>query len=310
LAVGRSAIGVAAAVVAGAVLVPAEPVRSEPAAPAIVFARGAELFAISFDGTRTVRLTRTRVGENAPAVSPDGSTIAFARGDGGISVLNVDGSGRRIVTRGPDGGPAWSPDGKSIYFVRDHPGYGGETCGAIFRIASTGGQAYQVTRSGLHSHLDPAVSPDGQRVAFTDWNYCSGGVASPRLRVVDVAGRPTGDLARLRRNDYWPGPEHSSPAWSPDGRHLAFLRNSDLTVAGRDGSGAHRVARGYGQLVYRAPAWSPDGSWIAFARYTGSFDTLVVVRPNGTGARRLVRNRRGSGSYSYTVGGWLPHLPD
>jgi Tol biopolymer transport system component len=290
-----------------AVLASAEPVRSEATVPAIVFARGGDLYAVAADGSRTVRLTRTRVDEREPAVSPDGRTIVFARGWGGISRMNLDGSGRRVVTRGPDGDPAWAPDGQTIYFVRSVPGTFNARCGSIFRVPATGGRARRVTNSrGRHSHLNPAVSPDGRRIAFSDWDACEGGTASPRLRVVDTSGRPTGDLAKLPRNGYHPNPEHSAPAWSPDGMRLAFLRNTHLTVANRDGSGERRVARGGDTLIYIAPAWSPDGTRIAFSSERNLVASLLLVRPDGTGLRRLVFNRRGD---VYSIGGWLPQLP-
>jgi Tol biopolymer transport system component len=299
----HSFLEVSLAVSACAVLAAAEPVRSEPTTPAVVFERGGDLYAVSIDGSRTVRLTTTRVEEREPAVSPDGSTIAFARGfGGGISTINVDGSGRRIVTRAGDD-PAWAPDGRTIYFVRYRSAFAGESCGSIVRVAASGRPIRRVTRStGVHSHLAPAVSPDGQRIAFSDWKGCAGGTSSPRLRVVDRSGRPTQELAKLRRNGYWPDPEHTNPAWSPDGEWLAFLRNGDLTIARRDGSAEHRVARGGGYALYASPSWSPDGSWIAFSTAA----SVRLVHPDGAGLRRLARNTR---SIDYSVGGWLPRLP-
>jgi Tol biopolymer transport system component len=286
-------------------LVPADRVGSASTVPAIVFERNGDLYALAIDRSRTVRLTRTSRSEGQPAVSADGSMIAYTRGRGGISTLTVNGSHRRNLTRGPDGQPAWAPDGRTIYFVRSRDTRYG-TCGSIFAVSVETRTVRRVTstiRSG-HSHEDPAVSPDGTRIAFSDWDACEGGTSSPRLRVVDTNGHKTDDLAGLRHNGYWPDPEHSCPTWSPDGARLAFKRNSDVAVANRDGAGERRIASGGGFLLYEPPEWSRDGDWIAYLAYMSrsSEYRLALVRPDGTARHTVAR-------YVDSLGGWLPSLP-
>lgn len=273
--------------------------------PALVVQRGATLYAIAADGSRRVRLTRLPRGSQ-PALSPDGSTVAFDR-RGGIATKRLDGSHARMVTRGGYS-PAWAPDGETLYFVRYHPDGFGSYCGSIFSVAASGGSVRRVTNSkpSGHSHENPAVSPDGNAIAFSDWNYCQGGTASPRLRVVDTNGRRTRDLARLRRNGYYPDPEHSTPAWSPGGTRIAYRFNADLAVAYRDGSGERRIIPGGGFLIYEPPVWSPDGRWIAFTRYTHYAGTyaVIVAHPDGTGRHRIAR----SGGV-YFLAGWVSLWP-
>jgi Tol biopolymer transport system component len=285
--------------------------------PAVVVERGGDLYAIAIDGSRTVRLTRTRVAESTPAVSPDGKRIAFSEGVGGgsygvnLGTIRVDGSGRRRVTRNLSGrSPAWAPDGRTIFFERSFPTRGGvgPSCNSIYRVSASGGRASRVTNSlaspsSPHSHDNPAVAPDGRRIAFSDWDGCEGGTVQPRLRVVDLNGQPTSDLRLLPRNGYHPDPERSTPAWSPDGKRIVYRKNSDLTIANSDGSDEHRIVSGGGWLHYDRPAWSRDGRWIAFTR--GNARGFFIVGPDGTGLRRL--GARQSGRYS--VGGWLASLP-
>ena len=278
---------------------------SAPAIPAVVFTRDAGLWATTVDGSRIVRLTRLRETDDSLALSPDATMIAFARGRAGISTMRIDGSHRTVITRDTDSSPVWAPDGRTIYFVRSRKGRFA-SCGSIFAVSVTGQNPRRITNAFAkdrfgENHLDPAISPDGRRIAFTHWDACEGGTSSPRLDVVDLAGRRTEDLANLPRNGHYPDPEHASPAWSPDGKRLAFYRQSELTIANQDGSGERRVAPGGAYLFGAPPAWSPDGRWIAFAKALPDRVVLLVVHPDGTGLHRIARTG--------AIAGWLPNLP-
>lgn len=306
----RRAARLAAVALLATVLAGGQPASGNPhfgSQPGIVFERGGDLFAVSLDGHRTVRLTHTPVwDEDTPAVSPDGRWIAYSRNWGGASalwVMSLDGRKHRRLTSGDDLWPAWSADGRFLYFSRS-VGRGSETCGAIFRKRVDGTEAAeQVTDPiGYHSNFQPSVSPDN-RIAFTDTNQCSGGTAGWAVSVVDRFGWPTGDLARLRGNDY-EGDFYEAPGWSPDGKQIALLVNvSKLSVANPDGSELRRVTPRRAQTP---PRWSPDGKWIAFvasARGHGVF----VVHPDGSALRRLTFTKR-YGEYDDSPS-WLPRMP-
>ena len=265
-----------------------------------------DLYAVAIDGQRIVRLTRTRADESRPAVSPDGGVVAFvraARPSGGVDIwtMNIDGTN---ITRlpGSEGAasPAWTPDGRTLYFIRYRETADGP-CGSIFRIGRNGRSAQLVAKSRrFHSYEDPAVSPDGHTLAFSDWDGCSGGTSQPRLRTVDLLKRPTDDLNRLPRNGYYPNPEHDGPAWSPDGTRIAFLLNGRLSVANRDGSSVQTLVSS--QLAANdRPAWSRDGKWLAFVTQTSD---LYIVHPDGHDLRRLMH----SNGYMSSPA-WLPMLP-
>jgi Tol biopolymer transport system component len=99
--------------------------------------------------------------------------------------------------------------------------------------------------------------------------------------------------------------EHS-PAFSPDGTRLAFVResggNAEIYVANADGSQPRRLTTSPG-ADYN-PAWSPDGTRIAFASNRGGLFKIYVMRADGGGVR-LVAPRRSSGGGSYTPA-WSP----
>lgn len=298
----------------------------------LVFERDGDLYAVALNGTRTVRLTSTPVwDETEPAVSLDGKWIAYTRRldyySSSIWIRSVDGRIKRRITRGSAYDPAWSPDGRHVYFARylsqddEGPGYSyHEYCGSLFRVPVDGREpARRLTNDpsldSFHSHSAPAVSPDGSRIAFSDANQCSGGTTSIAMRVIDTSGRTTSDLSRLTGNVYNPdGEEYGAPTWSPDGRRLAFVGGfspSVLWTANRDGSDLRRVTPrrvNAGDSFGDGPAWSPDGAWIAFASYEGSNKRtgadIYVIRPDGTGLRRLTKTRANEFSPA-----WLPELP-
>jgi hypothetical protein len=80
-----------------------------------------QLFRIHPAGDGLQQLTTGTYSSVAPAFSPTGKRIAFARLGVGILTMNVDGTGlRRLTTNGRDSYPAWSPDGAQIAFVRPY----------------------------------------------------------------------------------------------------------------------------------------------------------------------------------------------
>jgi Tol biopolymer transport system component len=289
---------------------------SAPAVPAVVYAVKGDVYAVAVDGSRRVRLTRTRAPEYCPALSANRRRLAFVTERGALMTMRLDGTDRRLVTR--DGGcdTAWAPSGRTIFFVRyrRRNEYAAAWCGAIFRVGAGGGPVRRVTAGYAarprftRSHEDPAVSPDGRRLAFTDNIGCGeGGTSYFRLRVVDLNGRPTRDLAGLRQTWYL---ERRDPSWAPDRTRLVYQRQSprrgsELATVSRDGSDERRLVKGAD-----SPSWSPGGHWIAFTRRARRDDQLFVVRPDGSGIRSLARVRLDNlGNSSLEVAGWLPRVP-
>jgi tricorn protease len=121
-----------------------------------------------------------------PAVSPDGSRMAFAHG-GQIWVVPTAGGEASALTSGPfySHHPVWSPDGQRIAFASRRHGNDD-----VFIMSVEGGA---ITRLTFHSAADvpQAFSPDGREILFA-----SARRGSPQADAVDVA-KPLGGLQQL-----------------------------------------------------------------------------------------------------------------
>src|SRR4051812_23993520 len=86
-----------------------------------------------------------------------------------------------------------------------------------------------------------------------------------------------------------------SPAWSPNGKAIAFVVGAegalpDLWVMNADGSGARRLTSG---RYADSPTWSPDSKRIAFS-YASTFEMGVsVINADGSGLHEIVHNGSG-----------------
>jgi len=238
-------------------------------------------------------------------LSPDGARVAFAvrtvapERDGyrsAIWLVPFDGSAEATrLTAGPgqDTLPRWSPDARTLAFVSDRAAPGGTTDGKkrkpknVFVLSLDGGEARQLT-SFDDDCGDIAWSPDARRIAFTVKDAKADGAddeAAPRVYERMRYKTDEGYLSDQRRKHIWvvdaAGSEprcltdgdwdDQHPAWSPDGREIAFVSNrsadrerntvADIHVASVTDGKLRRVTDEVGQ--YGNPSWSPDGATIA-----------------------------------------------
>jgi TolB protein len=207
-----------------------------------------------------------------PALSADGTRIAFVRSNGagtGIWVMGVDGSGLRQITSNPkwmDESPSWSPDGTQIAFAR------GIAPGRLRRIyvVNVDGTGLEPLTDPDWDRFEPAWSSDGSQIAFA--------TAGPGT--IEASGQPpqiwvmSADGSRQRQLTSVPAGAWR-PAWSPDGSQIAFDDGGDgMYVIDVDGSGLRKLGPPGGFY----PTWSPDGDRIAFTG--GSDDHHQILSMN------------------------------
>jgi len=208
--------------------------------------------------------------ERDPALSPDGSHVAFAW-DGGITdpdtgerqfdiyVQPATGGAPVRLTMHPadDLSPTWSPDGKRVAFARC--GRGGDC--SIYVVEATGGTERTIGTPGDLAVEDLVWSPDGRQLAFAGRRGRQGAFSihllpldgSPPQRLTSPASSYPGDL---------------DPAFSPDGRLLAFVRTAldgrqDVDVVPVTGGKTRRLARE--QKGVTGLDWTPDGGAVVYA---------------------------------------------
>ena len=246
------------------------------------------------------------VGNFSPAVSSDGSRVAYAlvvgSGNSEIVTSKLDGSSFRRLTHrgGRDAYPAWSPDGSQIAFITDRsekPGY------YVYMMNRDGSNVRRLASVSATKHA-PVWSPDGSYVAFVGIESVRTEQGNYRRRYTVHTVRPDGsDLVEL-------GVTASRPAWSSDGTSLAFIRSEEerpgLYTMDADGSD-QRLLWSFepdDRLFYDNISWSPDGSAILI----GTDDSggpnrephvfVVTVNESESGAAAVVTEVSGAASWS------------
>lgn len=287
----------------------------------IAFEAGGEIYVVDASGGTPTKIVESKGGvvtNTQPALSPDGSRIAFSSDMEGvfhIYVVGVDGEGLRRITGSTynDSEPAWSPDGSRVAFARGFDATGNgvyvQTCAEWSDIVVVDVDAAPHTEVNLTNGArgtDPAWSPDGKRIAF----------ASDRggnFDIYTMSSDDGGDVRQLTQSES----AEADPAWSPDGSEIAYttaLRLAGGTqcgnmpisgVPGGGGGGTGGIAGGGGPYIYKMdaegksqtpltieggaaqPSWSPDGTQIVFnGGRKDSVDVQLYLIPSASGGGR------------------------
>jgi dipeptidyl aminopeptidase/acylaminoacyl peptidase len=284
------------------------------------------LWRVKYDGSERTQLTQTSdVSESNPQWSPDGRTIAFLAARGGedataqVWLLPAAGGEAHKLTDFPGDieDYAWSPDGRKLaviamdpqrpagqakpkkpepivinrfHFKEDFVGYlaGRRKHLYVFDIATS--KATLLT-AGDHDEYAPAWSPDSRTIVYTTRRGDDADRAlNWDLYLVEAReGATERQLTHFKGSDldpYW----ESRPAWSPDGKHIAYLRSGEdrwiyyapwqLAIVDVE-SGRESIPAPIDRC-FTKPHWSADGnSILALVEQSRVTNLVRVAWPSG-----------------------------
>ena len=219
-----------------------------------------------FPGVRTQRLTFDEGGDYYPALSPDGTKMAYViqfAGSFEIAVMELKSGRRQQYTFSPvhksNVHPTWSPDGSRIAFASNTDGDFD-----IYIMDENGENLTNLTDdSPLHENA-PHWSPVSEKIVYTSY---LGGFVGEYVNLLDVR---TGERQTLTTSI----DPVAYPRWSPNGSQIAYLSTkpfepplstSEIWRAKADGTDPEPLVTGGD--ANRSPRFSPDGKWIAFESY-------------------------------------------
>jgi len=310
---------------------------------AIYYEAQRNLYALDLASRRAMALTSfdpqtSRVMDFS--LSPDERRIAYVDVQGGqadIWILPIGGGEPERVTASPEEErfPIWHPDGRRLLyackwgevfqiclkaldertpqrltaseadlFIADISSDGRRLLYSLLKDESdiwgvdvqTGKEVQVTTEIGLE--LWPAVSPDGRALAFQAKPESSAGGDLFRARIVVRALGDEEAAVQFTTDGF-------DPAWSPDGRHLEFLRRGsdgqlDLWIVPASGGVERRVTRGvyhggYGLLPFhrlqtRDFSWAPDGRRLAYASMRTGASNIWITKLDPTEDVRVTEN--------------------
>jgi TolB protein len=240
-----------------------------------------EIWVMDYDGQNQRQLTFYHSIAIQPALSPDGTRLAFTSFDKGtprIVVLNTA-TGRPVQFYNQEASlnanPSFSPDGKEIYYSSTAAGHE-----AQIYAANLNGTNFRRIGVAKAIQVEPKVNPkNGSQIAF---------VQGPKNQQVFVMNTEGANLERVTNGEG----EASNPAWHPDGQHLLFAWTRGYATGNFNVFLMDATTREYDQLTSNAgrnenPSWGPDGRHLVFVSNRTGQKQIWTMLANGAQLNRL-----------------------
>ena len=245
-----------------------------------------EIWSMDSDGSNQKQLTFYKSLSIMPAVSPDGSRLAFttfAKGNPGIFIHNLE-TGRRLPFYNEvsplTATPEFTPDGKQVLFASSVTGW------AQIYIANLDGSGMRRVTYSRSIDMEPKVNPK----TGSDIVFLSDRSGMPQIYRMSMEGT---DVARLTDGTG----EAVNPAWHPDGQHIAFAWTRGFAPGNYNVFVMDVATQKYVQLTHGAgrnenPSWAPDGRHIVFSSNRSGSSQIWTMLADGTQLQQLTTQGR------------------
>ena len=268
----------------------------------------AHIFTMAGDGKNKKQLTSGQTEYWMPSFSPDGKKIAYvSRLSNKMDIYMMDAAGsnqQSLTSSGINMAPSWSPDGTRIAYAHGEPE--GEVLNLnLWTMNADGTDKNALTTSLQEDNNVPTWSADGKKIAFTS----NRNVGRYQIWTLDLTNSRLTQLTTAYFNSTigeWI--EQKVPAWSPDGKHIAFWEgvegsnsntNAPWNICVMNPDGTHKKTLSRGD----DPAWSPDSKTIVHPWKTTCPSSVSIGRisPDGTNQRLMFISNCGYGRMSWSL---------
>jgi len=247
-----------------------------------------EIWSMDPDGSNQKQLTFYKAIAMRPAISPDGTTLAYTTDmkTGWMLRLQSLVTGGRLPFFNPPSTlnqtPDFTPDGKKIVFSSNVAGRGDSQ---LYIANVDGGDLQRLTYSNSID-VEPRVNPKtGSEIVFV-----SGRSGTPQVYRMSIDGT---DVQRLTNGEG----DAVNPAWHPDGQHIAFSWTRGFAPGHYNIFVMDVATRQYVQLTHETgrnenPYWAPDGRHLVFSSNRDGGTQIWTMLADGTQPQKLTTQGR------------------